>query len=76
VPGQRIRVEEALRAYTTTAARAGFMEGRTGVLAPGALADVVLLNQNPLTVDPVELESLHVVETIVEGESVFRREAE
>lgn len=74
VPEQRITVEQALRAYTVTAAKAGFMEGKTGVLGIGAYADVVMLDANPLTMDPVGLESLHVVRTMVEGRTVYERE--
>jgi len=74
VPEEKIGVEETLRAYTLGGAFAGFMDGRTGVLAPGAYADLVILDRNPLTMDPARLESVQVELTIVEGETVYQRE--
>ena len=75
IPEQRITVSRALEGYTGTAAWAGFKNRATGVLARGAYADVVMLDQNPMTVNPVELASIRVVRTLVEGETVFEREA-
>src|SRR5690606_33923330 len=44
VPRQKIDVEQALRAYTVGAARAGFEDDRRGTLEPGKLADFVILD--------------------------------
>lgn len=74
VPSQRIGVESALRAYTRDAAYAGFSDSTTGFIGRGAYADLVILDRNPLAVDPVGLESVQVVHTMVEGETVFERE--
>ena len=46
VPQQKITVEEALRAYTIDAAYAAFQEDRLGSLAPGKLADLVVLDRD------------------------------
>src|SRR6476469_6641070 len=46
VPAQKIKVEEALRAYTINAAYAGFSEKSLGSIEPGKLADMVVLERN------------------------------
>ena len=46
-PDQRIPVRAALKAYTTTAAYVSLAEHEKGVIAPGFLADFVVLSENP-----------------------------
>ena len=70
-PRQRISVEEALRAYTVGSAYAGFAEDELGTLAPGKLADIVVLDRDILTVKPEEIPDTRVVLTIVDGRIVF-----
>ncbi len=76
VPEQKITARETLTAYTRGGAYAGFLEGRTGVLAPGAWADVAILSGNPLESGAKDLAALTVEMTLVEGEVVYRREAD
>src|SRR5207237_9038581 len=52
VPQQKIKVEEALRAYTIDAAYAGFSEKSLGSLEPGKLADMVVLGRNLFDTPP------------------------
>ena len=73
IPEQRIRVVEALRAYTAGAAFAGFEENEKGSLAPGRLADFVVLSGDPLSVPPGELDRIRVEATVVGGRLVFPR---
>jgi hypothetical protein len=40
----------------------------------GKLADLVILERNPLTVDPATIKTIAVLETIKEGRTIFRRE--
>lgn len=70
-PQQKITVAEALRAYTAENAWAGFQEGRTGVLKPGALADFAVLSQDLFTTPPVQITDIKVVRTVVGGRDVF-----
>jgi predicted amidohydrolase YtcJ len=70
VPAQRITVEEALRAYTHTAARAGFAESETGVLSRGRLADLVLLDRDLTRIAPETIREARVLLTVVGGRVV------
>lgn len=67
VPEQKIRVEEALRAYTSSNAYAGFQEDRVGRLQKGYLADFVVLSDNLLAIDPVRIPEVRVLRTVVGG---------
>lgn len=75
VPQERINLETALRAHTFGSAYAGFSEGRTGSLAPGMAADLVILDRDPFAVRPTELSSLLVDYTFVGGQLVYSRTA-
>jgi predicted amidohydrolase YtcJ len=74
-PEQRIGVEDALRAYTATAAWAAFEEKEKGTLAPGRLADFVLLSQDILSVPPERIVETQVDATVVGGRVVFERKS-
>jgi predicted amidohydrolase YtcJ len=74
VPEQKITVEEALRAYTSGAARAEFMEKEKGTIARGMLADLTLIDRDLTRVQPDELRDAKVVLTIVGGRVVYERE--
>src|SRR6266571_2462202 len=56
VPEQKISVAEALRAYTVGSAFAEFQEKEKGTITPGKLADLVILSQDILKIDPNEIE--------------------
>jgi len=73
LPEQKISVSEAVAGYTTGAAYSSFMEDHIGTLEPGKYADLVILSEDIFTIDPVEIENVHVDLTMVEGEVVFRR---
>src|SRR5699024_1655180 len=70
-----ISVYDALKAVTINAAYAYFEEDEKGSIAEGKLADFVVLDRNPLEVETMEIKDIQVVETIKEGESVFKRES-
>jgi predicted amidohydrolase YtcJ len=73
VPEQKIAVEEALRAYTVSAAYAAFEEKEKGSLESGKLADFVVLSGDVLTVRPEQLEKIQVDTTVVGGRVVYSR---
>jgi predicted amidohydrolase YtcJ len=73
VPAQRITAEEAVRAYTVSAAYAAFEEKEKGSLAPGRLADFVVLSADPLRVPAADIEKIEVDATVVGGKTVYSR---
>jgi predicted amidohydrolase YtcJ len=72
LPEQRITAAEALQAFTTGAAYAGFAEQEVGRLAPGLRADFVVLDADPLTVAPRAIPQIKVLSTWVDGQAVYR----
>jgi predicted amidohydrolase YtcJ len=73
MPEQKISVEEAVRAFTWGSAYAEFAENVKGTIAPGKLADMVLLDQDIFKVAPTEIEKARVDMTILDGRVVFER---
>lgn len=71
--GQRRLVEEALGVVTMGSAIEIFEERKKGSILEGKLADLVILDRNPLTSSLGELGEIQVLETIKEGKSIFRR---
>jgi predicted amidohydrolase YtcJ len=72
-PDQRIPVIDALKAITINASYQYQEEETKGSLKVGKIADLVILNKDPLTIDPKELRSIQVQETIKDGKTVFKR---
>jgi predicted amidohydrolase YtcJ len=70
---QRVSVAEALRICTLNGAYASFDERNKGSLAPGKLADFVLLADDPHRVEPGRIKDIRVVRAIVGGRTVFPR---
>ncbi len=75
VPEQNITVEQALRCYTTSAAYACFMEDRLGMIKPGYLADIVILNEDVLSIPAERIADVTVHTTIVGGAIAWQNEA-
>ena len=73
-PEQRITPAEALRAVTIDAAWQEHDENIKGSIEPGKFADLVILNENPLTIDPLKIRDIQVLATIVGGKTVFQRD--
>lgn len=70
---ERISAFEAIQAVTLNPAYAYFEEESKGTLEPGKLADMVILDKNPLAVPPMEIKDISVLETIKEGKSLYRK---
>ncbi|MGA9772916.1 MAG: amidohydrolase family protein [Blastocatellia bacterium] len=71
IPEQKITVEEAVRAYTTSCAFAEFAENNKGALEAGKLADIVVLSEDIFRVPPDQIQKTAVVYTITGGRVVF-----
>jgi len=72
-PQERISREAAWRAYTMDAAYAGFAENQFGRLAPGQLADFIIIDRDPLLASASDLRATKILETWVGGVQVFER---
>ena len=73
VPEQKISVEDALRAYTSTAAYASFDEARKGMLTPGRAADFVMIDRNLFEIAPGTIRDAKVLLTVVAGKPVYKK---
>lgn len=76
VPEQKISVEQALVAYTANAAYASFEENVKGTLAPGKLADFVVLEKDILSIDPTQIRDVKVIKTVVGGKVVYGKDGQ
>ncbi len=68
---ERTTPYQALKAITANAAYELFDENLKGTLTEGKLADFVILDKNPLKVEPIEIKDIHVLETIKEGKTIY-----
>lgn len=73
-PDQCLSVYDALKGVTIHGAYAYHEEERKGTLEAGKLADMVILDRNPLKIDKTEIKDILVLETIKEGETLYRRD--
>ncbi|MBS7007683.1 amidohydrolase [Anaerostipes sp.] len=70
---ERVSVYQALKAVTINGAYAYFEEDLKGSIAEGKLADLVILDQNPMKILPEKIREIKVEETVKEGRTVYRR---
>ena len=70
-PAECISVEQGLRSMTIDAAYQAHMDHALGSLEVGKYADLVVLEEDPMSVDPRRLAQIAVRETWVEGEKRF-----
>ena len=72
-PSQRVSREQAIRMATINNAWLMMEEQDKGSIEPGKLADLIVLNEDPLTCPDPRLRDAHVMMTIVGGKTVFAR---
>ena len=73
VPEQKISVAEAIEGYTMASAYAEFAEKEKGSITPGKLADLVVLSDDVLRIDPASIRNVKVQMTMVGGKIVYQR---
>ena len=66
---QAVSASDAIRFLTIDAAWQMFMEEKVGSLEVGKLADLAVLSENPLRIDPDRLDQIQVIETYIEGQT-------
>jgi predicted amidohydrolase YtcJ len=71
--GQKVTPLEALKAQTINAALQYGEQASKGSLEVGKRADLVVLDKNPLTVEPMAIKDIQVLETFKDGKSVYKR---
>ena len=65
---ERITLHEALKMFTQTAAWSAFEETEKGTIEPGKLADLVILSDDPFTVDATKIANIKVEQVFVGGQ--------
>ena len=70
-PDQRVTPYEGLKAMTEWVAEQYDEQATKGTLEAGKLADLVILDQDPLKVPPMAIKDIKIVETIKEGVTIF-----
>lgn len=75
LPGQRVTLPEALVAYTASGAWLLHDDDERGTVAPGRLADLVVLSRNLFAVDPLQIHTVEVDMTLLGGRRVYERQA-
>ena len=74
VPEEKIDIDQAIVAYTRDAAYAEFEDHRKGTLAPGMLADLIVLSDDLRSLPPAELLDVNVEYTVVDGHVRYERQ--
>ncbi len=70
-PEEAISPMDAIRVYTWNGAYLGKDEDELGSIEPGKLADLIVLDKDPLTIPPEDLKEIKVLLTIVDGKVVY-----
>lgn len=71
-PSQKITVMEGLKVLSSNGAHASFEEDLKGTLTPGKLADMVILDGDPASIDPEKIKDIRVQQTIVGGDVKYK----
>jgi predicted amidohydrolase YtcJ len=72
LPEQKMTIEEAIKGYTIWAAYAAFQEDILGSIEVGKYADFTILDNDILTIDPMEILNTKPIYTIVGGEIKYQ----
>ena len=73
IPEQKISVEDAIKCYTLNPAYASFDENTKGSIEVGKFADLVVLSDDILSIDPVKIKNVQVMMTVFNGEIIFNK---
>ena len=72
IPGQKISVEESIKCYTLNSAYASFEENIKGSIEIGKLADLIILSDDILSIDPVKIKDVKVELTVFDGKIIYQ----
>jgi predicted amidohydrolase YtcJ len=72
-PNEKMSVEDAIDAYTIGSAYNEFKEDFKGRLKPGYVADLIVLDEDIFTINPLKIKDIKVAITMIDGELVYKR---
>ncbi len=73
IPEQKISIEDAIKCYTLNSAYASFEENIKGSIEAGKLADLIVLSDDILTIDPVKIKDAQVEMTVFDGKIIYSK---
>ncbi len=73
IPEQKISIEDAIKCYTLNSAYAAFEENVKGSIEPGKLADLIVLSDDILKIDPVKIKDASVEMTVFDGKIIYQK---
>jgi len=71
-PDERVDVETAIEIFTRNGAMAMEKEDETGSIETGKSADFIVINQNLLKIPPQKIHETKVLQTVLQGKTVFK----
>jgi predicted amidohydrolase YtcJ len=71
VSAQKIRIDQALKAYTYAGAYSSFEEKKKGLLEPGYLADVIVFSEDLFLIEPMKTHEAKIVLTVFDGKVIY-----
>ena len=72
-PNEKMELSDAIDAYTYGSAYNEFKEDFKGRIKPGYVADLVVLDRDIFTIDPVEIKDVNVLKTMIDGDFVYEK---
>lgn len=73
IPEQKISIEDAIKCYTINSAYASFEENIKGSIEVGKLADLIVLSDDILTIDPIKIKDAIVEMTVFDGKIIYKK---
>lgn len=73
IPEQKISIKDAIKCYTINSAYAAFEENIKGSIEVGKLADLIVLSDDILSIDPVKIKDVKVEMTMFDGKIIYQR---
>lgn len=73
IPEQKISIADAIKCYTINSAYAAFEEDIKGSIEVGKLADLIVLSDDILTINPVKIKDVKVVMTVFDGKIIYKK---